>query len=764
MNRKLIDQTKQLVAIPSTGDNPAALKEAVDFVAAIVAAHPGITIERFERNNKHSFVAYHGSKRPKKFDILLNAHVDVVPGAPEQFKPYEKDGKLYGRGALDMKGTALVLTDVFCELAGKVPYELGLEIVSDEEIGGYDGVHMHIAEGLRADFVIMGEYANERHTIYNAARGLCWAELAFKGKTAHGGHLWHGENAVLKASAFADAVLKRYPTPDRETLTTTANVSSIATANQTFNKVPDSAILKIDFRFTQEDPVFHTRESLEAFFKSIDPAVEVVNLATFEPAVHVEELNPYVQGLSAALQQVAGEKPRFLGRPGASDGRHFAQVNNDVIEFGLYGHDPHSDSECVELASFNEYRDILTAFLKKPLPAHLKQTDGAKEELHVQVLRKLVDIPTITGHTAPTKQALTYIDHFLATRGMHVKHFERNGMHSLVATTKKDATTPTVMLSAHIDVVPGKKELFSLSEKAGKLYGRGVMDMKFAIASYLAFVDGIKDSIADYDFGIMVTSDEEVGGRNGTGWLVQELGYKPKIAIVPDGGENWQLETFTKGVQWIKLEAAGKATHASRPWEGESAIHRLLGAIDEIRKLVPEEPVRTGSYLSVGTIEGGSTANQLAASASAMLDIRTGSMSEHKELTERITNISKEHGVVANVMVNDPPCVNDAEDPYIMLFKGLLDTITGKEHEYGYGFGATDGRFFSQAGIPSIIIEPPAGSRHEETEWLSREGFDQFCILLQQYMLRVAHTSNKPEVNKEDEIRHLANSLNPAAE
>jgi acetylornithine deacetylase/succinyl-diaminopimelate desuccinylase-like protein len=400
-------------------------------------------------------------------------------------------------------------------------------------------------------------------------------------------------------------------------------------------------------------------------------------------------------------------------------------------------------------------------FLKKPLPARLEQQNDSKEEMHMQVLRKLVEMPTVTGHAVPNKQALTYVDHFLTTRGMHVKHFEYNGFHSLVATTKANTTAPAVMLSAHVDVVPGKKELFSLSEKDGKLYGRGVMDMKFAVASYLALVDKIQDDIKNYDFGIMITSDEEVGGKNGTGRLVQELGYKPKVAIVPDGGEDWRLETFAKGVQWIKLEAAGKASHASRPWEGESAIHRLLGALDEIRKLVPEEPVHTGSYLSVGTIEGGSTANQLAASASAMLDIRTGSVGEHEELTERITAISKEHGVVANVMVNDPPCVNDAEDPYITLFSELLAAITGEEHEYGYGYGATDARFFSQAGVPCVIIEPPAGDRHQETEWLSREGFDQFCVLLQQYVLRVAHTGKKSEVTKEDEIRHLANSLNP---
>ena len=117
---EIITQTKQLVAIPSTADNPVALHQAIAFVAAIIEKCPGITIERFERNGKPSLLAYKGTKRPDKFTILLNGHIDVVPGTAEQFTAIEKDGKLYGRGVLDMKGTALVLTNVFCELVGRV--------------------------------------------------------------------------------------------------------------------------------------------------------------------------------------------------------------------------------------------------------------------------------------------------------------------------------------------------------------------------------------------------------------------------------------------------------------------------------------------------------------------------------------------------------------------------------------------------------------------------------------------------------------------
>ncbi|HEX3082824.1 MAG TPA: M20/M25/M40 family metallo-hydrolase [Candidatus Saccharimonadia bacterium] len=365
---EIIELTKRLIKIPSTADNPAALREAIEVLANVVAACPGVHIEWFEQGGKPSFLAYRGNVRPKKFDIILNAHLDVVPAAPAQFKARVKDGKMYGRGALDMKGTAAALTTVFCELVQDIPYALGLQIVTDEEIGGYNGVRAQIDDGVRAEFVVIGEYANDRNTIYNAARGLCWAEIAFKGKTAHGGHLWNGSNAVLKAGSFAAAVITRYPTPDKETWTTTASVASLSTPNETYNKVPDSAVLKIDFRFTQEDPVFQNRETLEAFIAEIDPDAELVNVATFEPAVNVEELNPYVQGLSAAMVNVTNIKPKFLGRPGGSDGRHYAMVNNDIIEFGLYGQGSHSDAEYVRIASFEEYYKIMRAFLLSPLP------------------------------------------------------------------------------------------------------------------------------------------------------------------------------------------------------------------------------------------------------------------------------------------------------------------------------------------------------------------------------------------------------------
>jgi succinyl-diaminopimelate desuccinylase len=747
---EIIKTTKQLIALPTTAANPAALQEALDILVRILKKKPGVTVEWFSSNGIHSFLAYHGQVRPEKFDILLNAHVDVVPaGNPDQYVPKVKDGRLYGRGALDMKGTATILTHAFCELVDEVPYVLGLQIVSDEETGGYNGVQHQIKEGVRANFVVMGEYANDRHTIYNAARGICWAEIKFKGKSAHGGHLWHGQNAVLKAGDFAAAVLKHYPTPDKETWTSTASISNISTPNETYNKVPDSAILKIDFRFTQEDPVFRTRESLKAFIADIDPEAVLINLATFEPALHVSELNPYVQGLSVAMEKITGTKPKFMGRPAASDGRHYALAGMDVIEFGLYGKRPHSDNEYVELTSFDEYRTTLREFLRNPVPAARALRPLPKAEpLRVQLLRRLVAIQSVSGNTKANNAALLFAGEFMAERGMFVERYEYNGVSSLLATTRPGNLRPTVLLSAHTDVVPSTPDNFSVTHKDGKLFGRGVMDMKFAIASYLCLVDSLKNQLENHDFGILLTSDEEIGGRNGTHMLVNHEGLRPQVVVVPDAGENWQIETFSKGIQWIKLESAGVTGHASRPWEGRSAITPLLAAIRDIEQLIPKNPGPKDTILTVGTIEGGTVSNQIPAAASAMLDIRYGSMDEFKSVYPRIQAICKQHGITSILEVNDPPCVNDVKNPYIKAFLALITKTTGRQPGQSYSYGVNDGRFFNAAGVPCIGIAPEGGGRHTDAEWISQSSYADFCTIVEQYVREVAGPPSVSDTSK----------------
>lgn len=327
---------------------------------------------------------------------------------------------------------------------------------------------------------------------------------------------------------------------------------------------------------------------------------------------------------------------------------------------------------------------------------------------------------------------------------MHVRRFKSEGFPSLVATTRPDSKQPTVMLTAHIDVVPGEKSQFKLTEKNDRYYARGVMDMKFSVACYLDLVDRLQDELEQYDFGIMITADEEVGGRNGVGYLLSHQGYRTKVAIAPDGGDNWRLEEFAKGVQWVKLEAQGIAGHASKPWQGKNAIHMLLATLSDIQQLLPPDSKREDTLLSVGTIEGGLAPNQLAPYATAILDIRHGTMDDYQHIYPKIRKVCRKHDVKATLLVSDPPCINDPLNPFIEKFRRLITDAIGEEPGSWYGYAASDGRYFSQLNIPCVIVHPPAGGWHSKEEWISIDGLEQFNRILYQYVQEAAYAVPTP--------------------
>lgn len=362
-DQQIVQKAQQLIAIPSTGDNPQALQAAIDCIAAMLASDRNVTVEHFVDNGVSSLLAYKGSERPARFAVLLNGHLDVVPGKPVQFTPYVEDGKLFGRGAHDMKTAAVVMTDVFRHMVHTVPYALGLQIVCDEELGGFNGTKFQIDEGVRTDFAIMGEHSFQKNAIYTAARGLCWVEVVFTGKTAHGGYVWNGSNAVVQASNFTQALLQHYPIPEAEMWGTTVNVASLHAGHTVYNRVPDSATLHLDFRFTPDDAVFKSRQNVRAFLRSIDPAADIT-VGLHEPAIEIPTTNPYLQALAAAVRHETGQEPRFSRRFAGGDARHYtAKAAGDCVEYGLMGNGPHSDNEYVEISDIARYKRTLEQFL-----------------------------------------------------------------------------------------------------------------------------------------------------------------------------------------------------------------------------------------------------------------------------------------------------------------------------------------------------------------------------------------------------------------
>ena len=356
----LLALTEQLLGIRSTADRPDDLRRALDFVLAAVG--PGFTVERFESGGKPSALVYRGGSRPH-FRVIFNAHLDVVPGADEQFRPRRDGDRLVGRGAQDMKLSALVLASVFRDLAGRVPYPIGLQLVTDEEVGGRDGTLHQLEQGVTASFVVIGEHSALR--VVAESKGLITVRLHAVGRAAHSAYQWLGDNALLKLMRAVDRVLAAYPVAEAEEWRTTVNLARVTSGNQALNQVPADATAWLDVRFPPEDADFtgRTREEVAAHFTALCPPGVTAVVDHVEPPHRADPEGPDLLALQRAAR-AQGYSGELLRKHGAADSRFYFQRGIDAVIFGVGGDGQHGPDEYADLATVEPYRRALIAFLE----------------------------------------------------------------------------------------------------------------------------------------------------------------------------------------------------------------------------------------------------------------------------------------------------------------------------------------------------------------------------------------------------------------
>jgi succinyl-diaminopimelate desuccinylase len=134
--------------------------------------------------------------------LMLNAHLDTVPGygMADAYTPRWRDGRLWGRGAADMKGALACMVGALRALRASgrpLAGEVLLAGVAGEESGSHGTLHL-VSGGTRADFAIVGEPTRLR--IARSHKGGMWAEVRFEGRAAHGSVPEQGVNAVEHAA------------------------------------------------------------------------------------------------------------------------------------------------------------------------------------------------------------------------------------------------------------------------------------------------------------------------------------------------------------------------------------------------------------------------------------------------------------------------------------------------------------------------------------------------------------------------------------
>jgi len=226
--------------------------------------------------------------------------------------------------------------------------------------------------------------------------------------------------------------------------------------------------------------------------------------------------------------------------------------------------------------------------------------------------RKLIDIASITGNEGAVGDAIA---HELTSLGYVVERLPVEGDRFNVWATHRGKPRPELVFSTHMDTVP---PFISSSETSDRIYGRGSCDAKGIIVAQIAAAEKLKAE--GIHAGLLFLVGEE---RDSQG--AQTANLEPRGAKFLINGEPTEnrMALASKGTLRVEVVATGKMAHSAYPELGESAIEKLLDALENIRKLeLPVHATAGPSTLNVGLIEGGRAPNVIPDHASANLLIR----------------------------------------------------------------------------------------------------------------------------------------------
>ncbi len=370
----LVELTRDLIRFPTVNPPGEAYTPCAEFLGQRLGArgfevgyHRGEGAagdsERYPRTN---VVARKEGTRPGPC-IHFNGHIDVVEvGQGWTVPPFDglvRDGKVYGRGACDMKGglaAAVIAVEALLEEHNDLPGALEVSGTVDEETGGYGGVGYLAKQGFfsrpRVDHVIIPEPLNVDRVCIGH-RGVWWAEIETQGRIAHGSMPFLGDCAVRHMGAFLQkletelypALAEKHtemPVVPEGARQSTLNINSIhGGLSEDFDGlpaplVPDSCRLVLDRRYLiEEDPeevkreIVALLESLKHDRKGFDYALKEV--LAFQPTMTDPEA-PVVRAVSAAIEEVLGKPAEQVVSPGTYDQKHIVRVGHleDCIAYG----------------------------------------------------------------------------------------------------------------------------------------------------------------------------------------------------------------------------------------------------------------------------------------------------------------------------------------------------------------------------------------------------------------------------------------------
>lgn len=386
---RTLQLTEQLISLPSvTPEDAGCLELLADALASM-----GFACERLDsgpdefrvRNlwAKHAVAQSTSAQAAIKNDkpvLVFAGHTDVVPPGPLKewssppFVPMHRDGKLYGRGASDMKTSIaafVVAVEEFLQATPEPAFDIAFLLTSDEEGPSVDGTKVVVEEfkkrGERLDWCIVGEPTSVKRTgdmIKNGRRGTMSGKLTVNGVQGHIAYPQLARNPIHEAlPALTELASTVWDSGNDFFQPTSWQISNIHGGTGASNVIPGHVVIDFNFRFCTES----SSDSLQKRVHEIldRHGVEYSLVWTIGGQPFLTTPGTLVKAVQAAIKDETGLDTELSTTGGTSDGRFIAQICPEVIEMGPPNSSIHKIDEHIAVADIEPLKNIYRKTLEQ---------------------------------------------------------------------------------------------------------------------------------------------------------------------------------------------------------------------------------------------------------------------------------------------------------------------------------------------------------------------------------------------------------------
>lgn len=359
---------------------------------------------------------------------------------------------------------------------------------------------------------------------------------------------------------------------------------------------------------------------------------------------------------------------------------------------------------------------------KKSVRAHL-----------AELTRQLVSFPSHVGEPLRIFELMEHIKSYFSKEKVSINAHTFGGFPSLFITTE-ETRHPRILLSGHADIVQSIAQ-YTAQEDDGKLFGSGTMDMKGGVACMMAVMKYFSHQKNPPSLGLMITSDEEIGGENGTMALLGDSGYRADFAIINEGREKYEIVAREKGILILKFVNRGNSVHSAYPWRVDNGLEELMGVLLKIKKLFPKAKDRWMPTASVTAFHSGKEMNTIPGHAEALVNVRIigGKRWCREYILEKIRKQLPKHIEMVEVIFGEA-FIADKNNPYFKLLRQSAETVMGSRINLSQNHGASDARFFMAQGIPSAILGPVGMGHHTAGEYVEIDSLVSHFQVLKKFV------------------------------